>query len=158
MSFLIETSEDLDYVIESHKRIYLNEFNYDKDFVNFIVDAISEFSENRCPGMDNVWLLKLDGKPKGSIVIMRYEDQVAQLRWFLIEPECRGYGYGKPLLRHAVDFCKANGYQKIFLWTNSSLLAARSMYKSLGFEITRQKIRTLTNQELTEEKWELNLR
>ncbi|MDQ1914334.1 GNAT family N-acetyltransferase [Paenibacillus sp. GD4] len=131
---IANTSEDVEYIIEAHRRIYTDELQYDFDFVNFIADAISEFLNNRCEGMDNIWLLKIENDPKGSIVIMKYEEDTAQLRWFLIESEYRNMGYGKPMLQRAIQFFSDAGYKKVFLWTNSSLKAARVLYQLVGFE------------------------
>lgn len=150
---------EVKYIVESHRRIYTEEFQYDDDFIGFIVDAITNFSENRNGGLDNIWLLKVDGASRGSIIIMKSEteDQVAQLRWFLIEADYRNRGFGKPMLEKALHFCRNVGYKKVFLWTNSSLKSARALYKAAGFTIIKQRIREQANQKLEEEKWELIL-
>jgi len=48
----------------------------------------------------------------------------------------RGQGAGHKLLDMAVDFCKEKRYERVFLWTFSTLLAARHLYESKGFHIT----------------------
>jgi GNAT superfamily N-acetyltransferase len=45
-----------------------------------------------------VFILELDGRPKGSIGITRLRDDAAQLRWFLLEKEARGRGWGRKFI------------------------------------------------------------
>lgn len=62
----------------------------------------------------------------GSIAIVAHSATVAQLRWFPIDPECRGLGLGKRLLEAAVEFCRASGNDSVILWTVSTLDAANA--------------------------------
>lgn len=151
----MKSEEDLNYVIDVHWRIYTTEYNYDTSFIQFFTEAIRTYFNNSKPEEDNLWLLEIDEKPKGCIAIVRTEDDTAQLRWLLLEPEVRNRGYGNILMQHAMEFCREKGYQKIFLWTNNSLTTARALYSRYGFNIVKSRIRTLSNQELIEDRWEL---
>lgn len=106
-----EYKQEVEYIVESHRTIYKEEFQYDDDFIAFIADAITNFANNRNSGLDNIWLLKLDGAPRGSIIILKSEkeEHVAQLRWFLIEADYRNRGFGKPMLNQALEFCRSAG-------------------------------------------------
>jgi ribosomal protein S18 acetylase RimI-like enzyme len=76
---------------------------------------------------------------------------------FLIEPEARGAGWGRKLIEQAVLFAKEKGYTSVILWTNESLIGARRLYQSVGFEVKEVRKQKLSGQELTEEQWELVL-
>jgi GNAT superfamily N-acetyltransferase len=106
---------------------------------------------------ENLWILEINQQPKGSIGIVKVDETSAQLRWFLIEPDVRGRGFGNRLVQTAIDFCRDKKYKTIFLWTNSELIAARRIYKKYGFKITETKRKKLSNQDLIEERWELSL-
>ncbi|MBH5317673.1 GNAT family N-acetyltransferase [Paenibacillus sp. GSMTC-2017] len=149
--------QDIDYVIESHCRIYNKEYNFDESFNSFIFDSVSSFLETYEPTKENVWLIDVDGETKGSIGIVKVSDETAQLRWFLIETDQRGKGYGKLLIQKSIDFCKANGYKTIILWTNHLFVSARKMYALFGFNIVETKTQFLSNQNVVEERWELQL-
>ncbi|UOK65159.1 hypothetical protein MT997_12755 [Paenibacillus sp. OVF10] len=45
----------------------------------------------------------------------------------------------------------------MILWTNESLIGARRLYQSVGFEVKEVRKQKLSGQELTEEQWELVL-
>lgn len=148
---------DLDYIVESHSRIYQEEYNFNDSFNEFISDSINSFTKNKNNEKENIWVIDHNGILKGSIGIVKVSDEIAQLRWFLIEPDQRGKGLGKQLIQEAIKFCKDNKYKSILLWTNKSLYAARKLYEDFGFNISESKSIYLSNQDIVEEKWELTL-
>ncbi|MFM9276960.1 GNAT family N-acetyltransferase [Paenibacillus jiagnxiensis] len=148
---------DLHYVVEAHSRICGIEYQYDDSFARFVAEGIAAFERNHKAGRENVWIAELDGKPAGCIGITEAEEHTAQLRWFLMEPDARGKGYGRLLLEHAVQFCLNNGYKRIILWTSSQLKGARMLYNSCGFRQVEERRELRSGQLLTEEKWGLSL-
>jgi hypothetical protein len=58
----------------------------------------------------------------------------------------------------AIDFCRKQNYQHVFLWTVSILDTARYLYKKYNFKLTEEKPNEeWTEAKLMEERWELNL-
>ncbi|WP_367398505.1 hypothetical protein [Paenibacillus barcinonensis] len=57
-----------------------------------------------------------------------------------------------------IAYAIQQGYRSILLWTNQSLLGARKLYESYGFEVKEIRTQLLSGQELKEERWELDLR
>ncbi|WP_338592815.1 GNAT family N-acetyltransferase [Paenibacillus sp. Y5S-9] len=149
--------KDLQYVIEAHIRIYRNEYNYDHSFAEFITHAVNSFGLTGNHLREMLWIVELNQSASGSIGITQVNENTAQLRWFLIEPEARGAGWGGKLLEQAVLFAKEKGYTSVILWTNESLIGARRLYQSVGFEVKEVRKQMLSGQELTEEQWELVL-
>nr|WP_145403140.1 GNAT family N-acetyltransferase [Paenibacillus xylanexedens] len=150
--------KDLQYVIEAHIRIYRDEYNYDDSFAVFISDAVQTFAHTGDFTREMLWIVELNHRPYGSIGLTRVNDSTAQLRWFLLEPEARGAGWGRRLIEHVIAYATQRGYRSILLWTNQSLLDARKLYELYGFEIKEIRTQLLSGQELTEERWELDLR
>lgn len=146
--------EDVDYIINSHYVLYNKEFNYDLSFRDFIADSVKGFI-NRTNNKENIWILEVEGKQKGSISIKKVNESTAQLGLFLVEPSVRGVGNGQQLVQTAIEFCKKMGFENIILWTNSELTSARRIYEKNGFELKETRIQTLSNKELIEERWEL---
>ncbi|WP_199425812.1 GNAT family N-acetyltransferase [Thermaerobacillus caldiproteolyticus] len=149
--------EDAEYIINSHYKIYNKEYNYDLSFKEFIKKGLNNFIERSDTTKEEIWILEINGVPKGSIGITMVDENVAQLRWFLVEPDLRGSGFGSKLIQKAIDFCREKAYKTILLWTNNDFKAARNLYKKFGFRLTETRIQTLSNQILTEERWELSL-
>ncbi len=63
---------------------------------------------------------------------------LAQLRWFLIDPEIRGMGIGRYLLMDALSFCRDEGFARAFLMTIDVHTEAAALYRSVGFELTEE--------------------
>ncbi|MFK7681940.1 GNAT family N-acetyltransferase [Priestia megaterium] len=148
---------DKDYIIDSHYKIYNKEYNYDLSFKKFISNSVNQYIKKENNSLENIWILDIDGFPKGSISIKRTNEDVAQLGLFLVDPSLRGTGLGKQLVQTAIDFCKEKNYKKVVLWTNSELVAARRIYKNKGFQLIETRKQFLSNKELVEEQWELSL-
>ncbi|TCZ80874.1 GNAT family N-acetyltransferase [Paenibacillus albiflavus] len=153
----IQNAEDYEYIVNSHWRIYSREYHFDDSFRNFIIQSVNHFMENCNVKREQIWILEVDGQRRGSIGIVDSGADVAQLRWLLIEPECRGNGHGRELLHKAIQHAINCKYHKVILWTNSALLAARNLYEEFGFKICELRKEILSNQEITEERWELEL-
>lgn len=148
---------DLEYIVEAHCRIYAEEYQFDDSFKVFVTGSINSFKKNRDDEKENIWVVDIDGRLKGSIGVVKISDETAQIRWFLVEADQRGKGQGKQLIKEAIQFSKDKNYKSLILWTNNSLSTARNLYESFGFRITETKKSYLSNQEILEEKWERGL-
>lgn len=51
-----------------------------------------------------------------------------------IDSDHRGKGYGKKMLKYAIDFLKEKGASVIYLTVDDDNEVAKSLYKSLGFK------------------------
>ena len=148
---------DKDYIIDSHYKIYNKEYNYDLSFKEYVSNSVNQYIKKANNSLENIWILDIDGCPKGSISIKSVSEDVAQLGLFLVDPSLRGTGLGKQLVQTAVDFCKERNYKKVVLWTNRELIAARRIYENKGFRLIETRNQILSNKELIEEQWELSL-
>ena len=148
----INNKDDINYIIESHCRIYNEEHNFDHTFNEFITNSLIMFADGVNSKKEQIWLIDNNGVRQGSIGIIDAGNNVAQLRWLLVEPKNRGVGYGNALMDVAINHC-SNYYNQIILWTNSKLISARKLYERHGFNIEEIRKSYLSNQEIIEEKW-----
>src|SRR6202012_3852605 len=83
---------------------------------------------------------ELDGDRAGCVFCVPAEQPgTAKLRILLVDPRSRGHGLGAQLVDQAIDFARAAGYQRMVLWTNHPLAAARRIYLAKGFTLTREE-------------------
>jgi ribosomal protein S18 acetylase RimI-like enzyme len=74
-----------------------------------------------------------------------------------VEPDARGLGIGRTLVTECVRFARTAGYQKIVLWTQENLTAARRLYSEAGFRKTVEEAHNSFGHDLVAETWELEL-
>src|SRR6185437_1544638 len=98
-----------------------------------------------------------DGQKVGAVLVASASDNTAQLRLLHVEAEARGLGIGRRLVDECVRFARQAGYERMILWTQSILEAARNIYRQAGFEIVRQEHHHSFGKDLTAETWALDL-
>src|SRR5262249_45759202 len=72
-------------------------------------------------------------------VVRGDEPGVAKLRILLVDEKGRGRRLGYRLVATALDFATAAGYERMQLWTNHPLAAARHIYLPHGFALIREE-------------------
>ncbi|XRG77679.1 helix-turn-helix domain-containing GNAT family N-acetyltransferase [Rossellomorea sp. GAMAL-10_SWC] len=145
---------DVGYVAYIHGKIYSTTFQFGRVFEYYVMKGLSEFLLNSNGG--ELWVAEVNGEIVGSIAITKANESVAQLRWFVLDEKYQGLGIGKKLIETALNFCKENQFEHVFLWTVSSLETARYLYKKYNFTLTEEKPNfEWTGSELIEERWDL---
>jgi GNAT superfamily N-acetyltransferase len=66
----------------------------------------------------------------------------------------RGAGVGNALLASAVEFCRAQRYDRVFLSTFEGLSAARHLYEKSGFRLVHEQLGTQWGCEVREQRFE----
>lgn len=147
------TPEDKkDLIIEKQRAFYTDNYGFDATFLDYLHETFDA-------EIEKVWIAENHGDFVGSIGIVKENEKTAMLRWFIVEDNVRGKGVGTRLIQLLLDYCKEQQYERVILWTISSLPTARRLYKKFGFEITETKEEQLLwGQKLIEERWELELR
>jgi GNAT superfamily N-acetyltransferase len=147
---------DLGYVIHRHGKIYGDEYGYGVSFESYVAGGMYEFYQGYDPSKDRVWIAEHDHRIVGFLLLMHRDDQVAQLRYFYLEPEYRGIGLGRKLMSLYMQFLRACGYKSSYLWTTHELSAAAALYKQEGFKLTEEKTSTAFGKPLKEQRYELD--
>jgi N-acetylglutamate synthase-like GNAT family acetyltransferase len=148
---------DVGSIVRLHGVLYAKEYGFDHTFEAYVAAPLAKLVQS--PGAnERIWLAERNGSLVGCVAIVASAPGVAQLRWFLVDPECRGVGLGKRLLFDAIEFSRSRGYRSIILWTVSGLPASASLYRFAGFAKVEEKPpATLWGVRVTEERYELAL-
>ena len=150
--------QDITYVIDRQLSLFESERHFTTEiWKNYLTQGVLSLVDKFDPAKDCMFILECNGSPSGCIAITHTEDNIAQLRYFFLEPELRGLGAGTTLLNAALDFCRERKYSHVFLWTVSAQESARILYKKAGFTITETSKNENWGSPVLEEKWELDL-
>ncbi|HEX6588297.1 MAG TPA: GNAT family N-acetyltransferase [Longimicrobiales bacterium] len=148
---------DVGAVVQMHGLIYARERGWDHRFEAYVARALAEFALAHDVARERIWLAEDGDRIVGSIAILSGGGDDAQLRWFLVAPECRGAGAGSRLIDAALEFCRATGRRRVFLWTVRGLDAAAHLYARAGFRVTESVDSERWGPPVVEERWDLVL-
>jgi len=149
---------DMGWIVHRQAILYAEEYGWDGTYEALAAEIVAQFIKNYDPKCERCWIAEKDGERVGAVFVAKASDQTAKLRLLHVEPEARGLGIGKRLVDECVRFARQAGYQKMALWTQSILHAARHLYKQAGFRIVREEQHRSFGKDLTAETWELDLR
>lgn len=161
---------DIGWIISRHGALYASEFDWNLSFEALVARIAADFIDRFDAGREACWIAERRGgdgrvEPVGCVMLVQARDDaggqadqgVAQLRLLLVEPSARGLGVGARLVAECTRFARDAGYRRLRLWTQSMLVAARSIYQREGYRLIGTEPHRSFGHDLVGEIWEMPL-
>ena len=143
----------------AHGEIYHRQFGWDTGFEALVARIVADHAAGHDPAREAAWIAEVDGARAGCVFLVAGDDPgTARLRILLVDPAARGLGIGTRLVGECLAFARAAGYERVTLWTNDVLVAARRIYQGFGFVLTDEEPHHSFGHDLVGQNWELDLR
>jgi DNA-binding MarR family transcriptional regulator/N-acetylglutamate synthase-like GNAT family acetyltransferase len=149
---------DLGWIVYRQAILYADEYGWDETYEAMAAEIVTQFIKTYDPKWERAWVAEKDGERVGAVLVAKESPETAKLRLLHVETETRGLGIGKRLVEECLRFARQAGYQKMTLWTQSILHAARHIYQQAGFHVVREENHRSFGRDLTAETWERDLR
>jgi len=148
---------DMGWIVHRQAILYADEYGWDGTYEALAAEIVAQFIKNYDPKCEHAWVAEKDGERVGAVFVAKGSDQIVRLRLLHVERQARGLGIGKRLVEECIRFARQVGYEKMTLWTQSILNAARHIYKNAGFQVVHEEKHHSFGKDLTAETWELDL-
>ncbi|MBU1275169.1 MAG: GNAT family N-acetyltransferase [Proteobacteria bacterium] len=144
-------------VTRLHATYYARHWGFDLSFEAQVSRELAEFLQRAEPARDLFLAARGPAGFAGSVALDSAFEEGTRLRWFIVEPAWQGRGLGRELIARCLDFARSAGHRRVFLWTFAGLDAARNLYEEAGFTLAEEHRVNQWGNEITEQKFELNL-
>jgi GNAT superfamily N-acetyltransferase len=130
---------DLGKLVYIHGVQNFSDYGFNQVHEAYCAKIAVDFILDRDKKRSRAWLAKKDYKIVGSILIVERPGNQAQLRLLFVDRTVRGIGLGRWFVEESIQYCRASGFNLIYLWTVAGLDRAISIYESVGFVRVAEK-------------------
>jgi GNAT superfamily N-acetyltransferase len=150
---------DLGWVVMAHGEVYAEEFGWDTSFEALVARIVADYGANHDPRREAAWIAEIGGRRVGCIFCVAdpAREGTALLRILLVHPAGRGRDLGRRLVGTCLHFAREVGYERMRLWTNRPLAAARRIYLEHGFRLIGEEPHHSFGVDLVGQTYELEL-
>ena len=124
-------ASDVAGIVELVTRVLRDE--YPQDQAAYSTEDLDQLSETYLRPACTFFVAQEGRRIVGTCGVKADGTETAILRRFFVDPAHRTQGIGSGLLRAALSFCKAHGFQEVIIRTSARMEQAIRLCRSVGF-------------------------
>lgn len=146
----------LGWIVAEHGAYYEREWALGRAFEARVAEGLGALAGRPDPSRDLLLSARVGDAILGAIAVDGRDESGdgARIRYFILADAARGRGVGRRLLGGAMAFIGESGFDRAWLTTFAGLDAARSLYESVGFELTHEALDTTWGTPLREQRFD----
>lgn len=150
---------DMGAVVSRQAILYAEEYGWNDEYEALTSRIVADFLDGFDETREACWIAEQESVMVGSVFLIRHPEReaVAKLRLLYVEPQVRGQGVGKKLVKQCTTFARRVGYRAITLWTNDVLTSARRLYEAEGYQLVKEEKHHSFGKDLNGQTWEIQL-
>jgi GNAT superfamily N-acetyltransferase len=149
---------DLGYLIYLHGIQNFEDYGFNAVHEAYCAKIAADFILNLYQDRSLAWIARRGEEIAGSVLIIERPANEAQLRLLFVAKSLRGIGLGRWLVEEAIRYSGSRGFDRIYLWTVDGLDRAITIYESLGFKRSEEKVIEQWGKASTEIRFDLHLK
>jgi len=148
---------ELGWIIQMHSQHCAEKFGWQGEFECVVAKIMVEYLSSKDPDKQACFIAEMNGKPVGCIMLMRKNDTEGKMRVMYVSEDARRKGVGTLLAKALLEKAKSIGYKTLGLLTTDKQIAARKLYKKIGFSLVSSTPNTTFAKDSTDELWQMEL-
>lgn len=132
------TAEDMPGVVALIGRVYA-EYGFVYEPAVEVPDLFA-FERHYQPPAGAFFVVREAGCVVGSVGLERVDARSAELHRLYLDTAHRGRGTGRALVERGLDWCRAQGMDRLILWSDTRFDLAHRLYERMGFRRTGERV------------------
>jgi putative acetyltransferase len=132
------TRADAPGVIELIRRVFV-EYGWIWDEGTEVPDLL-RWAPHYEPPHGAFYVIRSEGRVVGSAGVDRVDAATAELHRLYLDPGLRGRGFGDALVETIVAWCRAQGFPRLVLWSDTRFTHAHRLYLRHGFRQAGERV------------------
>ena len=148
---------ELGWIVQVHGEYYAETNGWYGEFECIVAKIVVDYLSVEPCERQACFIAELNGQRVGCIMLTAGSYSEGKLRVMFVSPEARGKGIGTLLIKAVLDKARTIGYKTISLWTTNTQIAARELYKKIGFAIVSVNPNTTFAKGSNDEQWRMKI-
>jgi len=124
-------------LVEANKALYSDDLETIEEYYrgSWFFDETPVVPDEFRPPQGDILVAYLGGEPAGTVAFYRMDETHCELKSMFVTPTHRKEGVARALCDGVINLAREQGYRVVRLTTGVRQVAARRLYKKLGFAI-----------------------